>query len=212
MRNTESFPYRLYLVISEDDCAGRDILRVTEQAILGGADIVQLREKSADEGYLLDLSIRMKALCGLYGIPLIINDHAGLAAHMQAAGVHVGNEDASPVFLRSQEAFRNRIIGYSVEATEQVYSDKALAADYLGISPVFRSATKTNTLTEWGLEGIAQIRSLTDKPLVAIGNMQLHNVRQVLQAGADCIAVVSAICGAADPQRAAADLKNEISK
>ena len=87
-----------------------------------------------------------------------------------------------------------------------------MAADCLGISPVFSTPTKSNTVTEWGLEGIREIRKLTSKPLIAIGGMNISNVRQVMKAGADCIAVVSAVCAADDPREAAYNLKNEIIK
>ncbi|MOA16511.1 Thiamine-phosphate synthase [compost metagenome] len=85
-------------------------------------------------------------------------------------------------------------------------------SDYLGISPVFNTETKKDTITEWGLEGIVNIRQRTDKPLVAIGNIHIQNARRVIQAGADCLAVVSAICGSENPEKAAFELKNEILK
>ena len=85
-------------------------------------------------------------------------------------------------------------------------------ADYLAASPVFNTVTKTDTVTEWGLEGVAQIKSLTDKPLVAIGNLNKLNARAVFDAGADSIAVVSAICMAENPKQAAQDIKTEILK
>nr|WP_317047456.1 thiamine phosphate synthase [Chryseobacterium indologenes] len=104
------------------------------------------------------------------------------------------------------------MIGYSIEDLTQLDNEQTAVADYLGISPVFKTKTKTDTIIEWGLEGINQIRQLTQKPLVAIGNIQMENAKAVIHAGADCLAVVSAICSAADPQKAAYELKNEIVK
>jgi thiamine-phosphate pyrophosphorylase len=95
---------------------------------------------------------------------------------------------------------------------EQLHNDEVKYADYLGISPVFSTATKTDTITEWGFEGIQAIRQQTVKPLVAIGNMNESNAFDVIKAGADCLAVVSAICGADNPSKAAEAIRNQIEK
>ncbi|MEY8761619.1 thiamine phosphate synthase [Chryseobacterium tongliaoense] len=207
-----SFPYQLYLVISEADCAGRNFLEVAELAILGGVDIIQLREKNSSLLEFSDKARRLKEITDKYNIPLIINDNPEVAKQISSAGIHVGNNDTEPVLLRQQPVFQNKIIGYSVEYLSQLENEQAAVSDYLGISPVFKTGTKTDTVTEWGLEGVSKIRQLTGKPLVAIGNIHPENARDVIKAGADCIAVVSAICKANDPQKAAYELKNEILK
>lgn len=207
-----SFPYKLYLVISEADCKGKNMIAVAEQAIKGGADIIQLREKNASVIEFTTKALQLKELADRYQVPLIINDNLMVAEHVNAAGIHVGNNDLAPIHIRREWSAANKIIGYSIEYIEQLHTEQMEAADYLGISPVFGTATKTDTVTEWGLEGITTIRQLTAKPLIAIGNMQLNNVKAVIDAGADCIAVVSAICSAGNPEKAAYDLKNEIIK
>ncbi|MCQ9636923.1 thiamine phosphate synthase [Chryseobacterium sp. WG23] len=206
------FPYQLYLVISEADCIGKNFLEVAEQAILGGVDIIQLREKNDSTALFLQKAGKLIEITEKYGIPLIINDHLEVAEKVNSAGIHVGNNDTAPTFLRQQPSIQNKIIGYSIEHLAQLENKQTLVSDYLGISPVFKTNTKTDTVTEWGLEGVAKIRQLTEKPLVAIGSIHLGNAKEVLNAGADCLAVVSAICGAADPQKAAYELKNEILK
>ena len=207
-----SFPYQLYLVISEADCAGKNFLEVAEQAILGGVDIIQLREKNSSTSSFLQKARQLIEITEKYNIPLIINDNIEVAEKVNAAGIHVGNSDASPVDLKQQTLIQNKMIGYSIEYLSQLENEQTSVSDYLGISPVFKTSTKTDTITEWGLGGVAKIRSLTDKPLVAIGSIHLGNAREVIQAGADCIAVVSAICSAPHPQKAAYELKNEILK
>jgi len=207
-----NFPYQLYLVISEADCGGRNFLEVAEQAILGGVDIIQLREKNISTDIFLQKAQQLLEITDRYNVPLIINDNIEVAQKVNVAGVHVGNSDASPTFLRKQPIIGHKIIGYSVEFLSQLENEQTKVADYLGVSPVFKTDTKRDTVTEWGLEGIATIRQLTEKPLVAIGNMQLGNVGAVVNAGADCIAVVSAICSATNPQKVASELKNEILK
>lgn len=210
--NVNPFPYSLYLVISEADCMGKNFLEVAEQAILGGVDIIQLREKKDSTEAFLQKAMQLIEITNKYGIPLIINDNITVTEKVHSAGIHVGNSDETPQNLRKRPLLRDKMIGYSIEYLEQINNEQTAVADYLGISPVFRTKTKTDTVTEWGLEGISQIRQLTEKPLVAIGNIHLENARSVINAGADCLAVVSEICSAANPQKAAYELKNEIVK
>lgn len=207
-----SFPYQLYLVISEADCMGRNFLQVAEQAILGGVDVIQLREKNSSTDSFLTKALQLIEITDKYSIPLIINDNIEVAEKVNAAGIHVGNSDDPPVYLRQLPLLTKKMIGYSIEYLSQLNNEETAVSDYLGISPVFRTDTKTDTITEWGLEGIKTIRQLTEKPLVAIGNIYLGNAKEVMNAGADCLAVVSAICHASDPQKAAYQLKNEILK
>ncbi|VFA43807.1 thiamine phosphate synthase [Chryseobacterium indologenes] len=206
----KTFPYSLYLVISQADCRGKNFLEVAEQAILGGVDIIQLREKNDDTEIFLQKALQLIEVTNKYNIPLIINDNITVAEKANSAGIHVGNHDMAPTELRP--LVEDKIIGYSIEDLTQLDNEQTAVADYLGISPVFKTKTKTDTIIEWGLEGINQIRQLTQKPLVAIGNIQMENAKAVIHAGADCLAVVSAICSAADPQKAAYELKNEIVK
>lgn len=204
----QAFPYKLYLVVSEAACK-HHYLTVVEEAILGGVDIVQLREKHLDTEAYLSRALQLKALTDRYHIPLIINDNIEVARKANAFGVHVGNEDMAPTQVR--ESWPGcRSIGYSVEYPEQLHSKETTASDCLGISPVFRTPTKSNTVAEWGLEGLRTIRRLSDKPLIAIGGMNIDTVAEVIRAGADCIAVVSAICTADDPRKVAFRLKHTI--
>lgn len=205
------FPYKLYLVISEADCKGRSFLEVAEQAVLGGVDIVQLREKTESLDKFIRKAVQLKEITDRYQIPLIINDSLEVAKHVYASGIHVGNSDLAPAEIRKHWN-NSKCIGYSIEFIEQLKNEQTAVADYLGISAVFKTSTKSDTITEWGLDGISKIRALTDKPLVAIGNIHLHNAKSVLNAGADCIAVVSAICSADSPQKAAYEIKNELLK
>lgn len=205
------FPYKLYLVTGEDACAGRDLLWVVEQAVKGGVDVVQLREKHKDTQAFIALAKPLKELLDSYNIPLIINDNIDVAIAVKASGLHVGNNDVQPSVVNNRWP-ECKHLGWSIEYLEQLQSPEMHYATHLGISPVFNTDTKTDTITEWGLDGIRQIRKLTDKPLVAIGNMSAANAYEMIKAGADCIAVVSAISAAADPYRAAAEIRNQIEK
>ncbi|WP_116786846.1 thiamine phosphate synthase [Flavobacterium psychrotrophum] len=205
----QAFPYKLYLVVSEEACVDRDILWVTEEAIKGGVDIVQLREKHKTTAEFTSLAIKLKALLDKYNVPLIINDNIQVAMKVNAAGLHVGNSDMAPSHVKELWP-ECSLLGYSIEYIEQLSGIEVHYANHLGISPVFSTLTKTDTVTEWGLEGIAKICKLTHKPLVAIGNINANNAKAVINAGANCLAVVSAICGADDPRQAAMEIKNQI--
>lgn len=207
-----SFPYQLYLVISEQDCRGKNFLHVAEKAILGGVDVIQLREKNLTSELYLAKAKQLKEITDKYTIPLIINDNLEVAQKVGADGIHVGNRDISPRGIREVWYSPGPLVGYSIENLEQLKNEQIPLSDYLGISPVFNTETKKDTIAEWGLKGIVEIRQRTDKPLVAIGNIHIQNARRVIQAGADCLAVVSAICGSEDPEKAAYELKNEILK
>ncbi|WP_419213986.1 thiamine phosphate synthase [Maribacter sp. X9] len=209
MKKQSAFPYKLYLVISQADCKHEHFLDVAEQAILGGVDVIQLREKNDVMDTFVRKAFQLKEITDAYQIPLIINDNLEVAKKVDATGIHVGYKDVTPSEIRNQWR-KTKYIGYSIEYLEQLNNPQVAVSDYLGISPVFRTPTKTDTVTEWGLDGIKTMRHLTDKPLVAIGNIHLHNVKSIINAGADCVAVVSAICSATEPRKAAYELKNEI--
>lgn len=202
------FDYRLYLVTDEKACLGRDLLWVAEEALKGGVDVVQLREKGLDTVAFTRRALQLKNITDKYGVPLIINDDLEVAIAVEAAGIHVGNNDTPPVAIRHRWA--KGVIGYSIEYEQQLQTAQEAVCDYLALSPVFSTPTKTDTVTEWGLEGVARVRQLTAKPLVAIGNIGFANAGSIITAGADCLAVVSAICSATHPGRAAEQLRAAI--
>jgi len=136
----------------------------------------------------------------------MINDRVDVALAADADGVHVGQQDMSVADVRRLIGSR-RIVGLSVETLEQAQAAESLEVDYLGVSPIFETSTKTDTRGAWGLEGLRELRTRTRLPLVAIGGLHAGNVSGVVAAGADGIAVVSAICAAPDPQEAARSLK-----
>jgi thiamine-phosphate pyrophosphorylase len=205
-----AFNHKLYLVTDERACLGRDFFKVVEAAIKGGVDVVQIREKELPEKDFLNKTLRLKEMLDKHNIPLIVNDVLSVAMHGRTAGIHVGNSDLSPVMIRMQ--WPESVLGYSLEHIDQLSTSHAMVADYIALSPVFQTATKTDTITEWGLDGIREVRSLTKHPLVAIGNIHAGNAAEVISAGADCLAIITAICSANDPERAASVIRNEIER
>lgn len=208
---SDKFPYRLYLVVGESDCIHHSIEKTVELAIKGGVDIVQLREKDKSYKDFLKTAQRLKEITSKYNVPLIINDHVKVAIDTPANGIHVGQNDIAPTVLKSILK-KNQIIGYSIEDISQVATADAKAADYLAASPVFSTPTKSDTHTPWEPEGLKILRSKTSQPIVAIGGIHHENVKTILEAGADCIAVVSAISKAENPQKAAEILREQIIK
>ena len=197
----------LCLVTDRGACAGRPLEEVVRLALQGGIASVQLREKDLGTRDFVAQAKALKALLG--ATPLIINDRVDVALACGAAGVHVGQSDMDPSDAR-RILGPGAIIGLSVETWEDVERAQQQPVDYLGVSPVFGTPTKTDTKGAWGLEGIARIRAFSRHPLVAIGGIHAGNVEAIVRAGAEGIAVVSAICGAEDPEAATRSLMGGI--
>lgn len=197
---------RLYLVTDEELLQGKDLYATVEAAVRGGVTMVQLREKESSTRDFVERAARLKQVLAPYHVSLIINDRVDVALAVDADGVHVGQSDM-PYPLVKRLLPPGKIIGLSVESREQVLEANAYDVDYIAASPVFATATKTNTLIEWGLEGLSWIKSVSRHPLVAIGGINKGNAEAIFQAGADGIAVVSAIIAASDPEMAARMLK-----
>jgi len=200
---------RLYLVTDRTLCGGRSLEEVVGAAIEGGVTMVQLREKDAPTGEFVALARRLKTLLAPAGIPLIINDRADVALAADADGLHIGQSD-----MAYDDARRllgpNKIIGLSVENMEDVERAGALDVDYIGISPVYGTPTKQDTAQPFGLEGLRKAVAQTLHPTVAIGGMNASTIGDVIEAGAEGVAVVSAICAAPSPRKAAEELRTII--
>jgi thiamine-phosphate pyrophosphorylase len=198
---------RLYLVTDQSLMRGRPLAEVVAAAVQGGVSCVQLREKNLGTREFLAQALLLKKLLAPLRVPLVINDRIDIALACGADGVHLGQSDL-PVDQARKLLPPEVFIGWSVESMDEVLQSAALAVDYLGVSPVFATSTKTDTGRAWGLDGLARVRAATRLPLVAIGGMHAGNARDVLRAGADGLAVVSALCAADDPRVAAAAIRS----
>jgi len=199
----------LYLVTDRDLCGGKSLEEVVRESVRGGAACVQIREKDLSTRVFIEEALRIKALLAPFRVPLIINDRVDVALAVQADGVHVGQDDM-PCETARRLLGPAALIGLSVETWEDVERAEGLDVNYLGVSPVFETPTKTDTKGSWGLEGLARIRARSRHPLVAIGGLNLSNARAVIRAGADAVAVVSAVCAAPDPFAVSRDLARVI--
>lgn len=197
---------RLCLVTDRPLARGKNILDIVSAAVKGGVTLVQLREKDAATREFLELARAMKSLLQPLAVPLIINDRVDIALAVDADGVHVGQSDM-PVEIVRQLIGPDKIIGLSVSRREFVLADDANAADYLGIGPLYAQTTKKNAAAApHGPAGFGTLRALTKKPVMAIGGITPDNAAPVIAAGADGLAVVSAIVSASDPENAARSL------
>lgn len=202
----KTFDLSLYLVLDPDLCGGAEgMLRTTEEALEGGVTIVQLRAPTWKKRALAACARDLLEMLRPRGIPLIINDHADVAAAVGADGLHVGQDD-----LSSADARRiigpDMILGLSAGNVDEVRGVDPALVDYLGIGPVWATATKKDAGAAVGLDGLAALRAATPLPVVAIGGIGASNAADVMRTGVDGIAVVSAICGQASPRTAAENL------
>ena len=202
--------WRLYLVTDASLAAPRSIEDVVRAALRGGVSAVQLRDKECPTRNFVELARGLKAILGPAGVPLVGNDRVDVALAAGADGVHIGQSD-----MEHRDARRrlgpDAVIGLSVETLEQAERAASLDVDYFGVGPVFPTPTKADAAPAWGLERLAALRRASRHVLVAIGGIDLENAGATIRAGADGIAVVSAICAAPDPERAARELRTAIS-
>ena len=204
-------PFGLYLVTDRSLSLGRPLEEIVDAAVRGGVSAVQLREKTASTAEFVSFALRLHARLKPNRIPLIINDRVDIALASGADGVHLGQDDM-PYGEARRLLGPRAIIGLSVETEDQALEAEPLDVDYLGVSPIFPTPTKTDTKTPWGLEGLRRLRERSRHSLIAIGGINAANARVVIEAGADGLAVVSAICSAADPERAARSLRDIVDR
>ena len=193
---------RLCLVTDRGLAGGRSVIDVALAAARGGATMVQLREKEATTRAFVDEARALKAALAPLGVPLAINDRLDVALAVDADGLHVGQDDM-PVEEARRLLGPGKFVGLSITALDQALRADAEAADYLGVGPIYAQATKSDAAPPLGIDGLRRIRGLTRKPIVAIGGLTPDNGAPALAAGANGLAVVSAIVAAADPEAAA---------
>lgn len=193
---------RLYLVTDSALCATFGLVETVQQAVAGGVTMVQLRAKDATTSERIDMALAVKqALLGT-GVPFVVNDDLEAAIAAGADGAHIGQGDMPPAQARALLG-AGKILGLSCETEQTVLAANPEHVDYLGLGPVFGTATKIDHEPPIGFDGLARLVARTSLPTVAIGGLKAEHQRDVLASGADGQAVVSAICGQADPKAAA---------
>lgn len=201
--------YGVYLVTDRALCLGRDLVDVVSAAVQGGASLVQLREKNCDTRDFVALARRVREVLEPAGVPLLVNDRIDVALACGAQGVHVGQSDMHPADVRALVG-PDALVGLSVETMEHIREADSLGVDYLGVGPVYATATKPDHSKPWGMEGLRKARAVSSLPMVAIGSVNLDNATQVMEQGMDGVAVVSALCSAHSPRDAARQLRSMV--
>ena len=198
----------LYAVTDREWVGKQTLLEQIEDALKGGATIVQLREKKMDKDRFIEEAVQVRALCHEYNVPLIINDNVEVALKSGADGVHVGIEDAPVAEIRKRVS-ADFIIGATCKTVEQARAAEAAGADYMGVGAVFPSPTKTNAIRITN-EQLRNIVSSVSIPAVAIGGIGYDNVCEIKGSSVSGVAVVSAIFGAENIEKATALLKERV--
>lgn len=195
----------LYAVTDRHWLKGRSLRQVVEESLDGGVTMVQLREKQLEEGAFLEEAKELQVLCRQRHIPFLVNDNVDIALAMDADGVHVGQSDMEALDVR-RKLGPDKIIGVSAQTVEQALLAQAHGADYLGVGAVFPTGSKDDAV-EVPFETLKAICQAVSIPVVAIGGISKANVEKLSGSGICGVAVISAIYGAPDIEKAARELK-----
>ena len=182
---------RLYGIIDLGYAERCDAVSIVEQMIEGGVDLIQLRGKNKSIGELMELSVELHELTAKSSTPLIVNDHAEIAAQVPVEGVHVGQDD-DPIEIVRQKAARDVLIGKSTHSLEQARAAEREGADYIGFGPIFATPTKPD-YAPIGLKDITRVHAEVNLPIFCIGGINVDNLQSVIDAGAKRVVMVSAL-------------------
>ena len=201
--------YELYIITDENIGLGWTHAEIAGQAIAGGADAIQLRDKSCSSRELIRIGRTIRGITRRSATLLIVNDRLDVALACGADGVHLGQGDMRTDVAR-QIAPPGFIIGVSVSNADEAFRAEQEGADYVALSPTFFTGSKKDAGPGHGLSVLREIRWKVSVPVIAIGGINRENIPEVIDAGADGVAVISAVVGALDITAAARDLKNLI--
>jgi thiamine-phosphate pyrophosphorylase len=186
--------FDLYAITGEQFHPGRDLCSVMEEAILGGANIIQLRDKDSDKEETLAKAKLLRKLTAKYNIPFIVNDYIDIALEVDADGIHLGQGDL-PLVEARKIVGNDKIIGISTHEINEARRAQEDGADYIGVGPVFPTKSKRDVVAPVTTSYVSEVKREIHIPFVAIGGIKLHNVDQVLEAGATRICAISEIVG-----------------
>ena len=196
----------LYLITDRALSRGRSTVDIVRAALAGGVDVVQLRDKEAEAAATVEEGIRVHELTARYKVPLIVNDRVDIALAIEAEGAHVGQTDL-PAGMARKLLPAPTLLGVSTSSVDMARRAQQQQADYIGFGPIYQTATKETAASPRGTEMMHDALETIDIPLVALGGISEHNISEVVAAGADHVAVCSAIVSTEDVERAAATLK-----
>jgi thiamine-phosphate pyrophosphorylase len=205
----KTIDWRLCLVADADAAGHRDIVSIVREASEAGATVIQLRGKKLETRRFLDVAIHVSDVLSRLEIPLLINDRIDIALSCEADGVHLGQEDLPLPYARKILG-KKKIIGISVNTVEEAEAAESGGADYIGVGPLFYTASKDEVRTILGPNGLLSIRQKVKIPILAIGGITPDRAKEALSSGADGIAVISAIMRAENIRDATKNLLSKI--
>ena len=202
----------VYLVLDPDLCGGaQGMIDTTRAAAQNGATCVQLRAPHWKKRAIVECGRELKKVLSSFNVPLIINDHADVCLVVDAEGLHIGQDDLSAQDARAIIG-PDKVLGLSVSNAKELATVDTSFVDHLGIGPIFSTSTKTDAGAALGIDGFAELASRKPCPVVAIGSVKVPLVGDLIRAGADGVAVVSAICGQTDPGSATKKLAAAVAR
>ncbi|AEF93352.1 Thiamine-phosphate pyrophosphorylase [Desulfotomaculum nigrificans CO-1-SRB] len=201
--------YSLYVITGESFSKGRSTEDVIRQAILGGATVIQLREKEYCGKELIRVGKLLRDMTREMGVTFIVNDRVDVAFAVDADGVHLGQDDL-PIEVARQILGPDKIVGISAGNMDEVLAAQARGADYVGLGPVFATGTKSDAGEAVGLDLVKQVCARATIPVVGIGGIKANNAAQVIEAGAAGVSVITAVVSADDVTEAARQLRHQI--
>jgi thiamine-phosphate pyrophosphorylase len=207
MLNKSGINWSLHLITDRMIAGDRNIVDIVRAAIQGGVTVVQMREKTATTSEMIDLGRELHNVTRDANVPLIVNDRVDVALAIQAEGVHVGPPDDMPASLARQLLGPNRILGVSAKSPEIALQARRDGADYVGVGDIYGTRSKADAGVPIGISGLKAVIEACPLPVVGIGGIHHGNASAVIEAGADGVALISAIVGAADPEKAARELR-----
>ena len=202
----KNIDYSLYLVTDRTNKTDKEFFNIIEEAISGGVNVVQLREKEATAAEFYKLAVQLKEICSKHDIPLIINDRWDIALAIDADGVHVGQEDIATNMAR-RIIGEDKILGVSAETTDDAKKAEKNGADYIGSGAIFPTQTKdTECIT---IDRLKKIVESVNIPVVAIGGLSEDNISSLSKTNIGGISIVSAIMDSENPKLSSEKLKKE---
>lgn len=201
--------YDLYVITDQRISHGKSHFEVAEAALAGGATVIQFRDKEMVEAEAIEVCGKIYKLTKKKGVPFIVNDRIEVAKAVGADGVHLGQEDLPLGFARKVLG-KDKIIGVSVKTVKQALKAVEKGVDYLGVGPIYPTATKSDVGKALGIVRLKEIKKVVNIPIVAIGGINEDNLEEVLNVGIDGVAVISAVVSAPDIIEATRRLKHKI--
>ncbi len=179
-----------FYFITDNELTQKSEIDQVIEAIKGGANIIQYRDKKSPKDTIIKIASEIKKICEENDVIFIVNDYADVASIVDADGLHIGQDDMA--YEQARELLKDKIIGVSVNNTQAAIKAEMMGADYLGVGPIFGTMTKKDAGLPIGIEVVVEIKTVVSIPIVAIGGINVNNVDRVIKAGADSVCAISA--------------------